>query len=168
MSKSAHNYVGVSEPANEMFGKLMSISDDLMDRYYSLLLGQTRDAAIHPMEAKKLLATKITTRYHDEALGEAARNDWETRFSKKDLAAADLPDFKLSSLPTESNLLQVCSTIYEIAFQQKKSNGELKKQFISTGAVQLNGEKLTDPQALFTASPGDIFRMSKKHSVKFK
>ena len=60
MSKSAHNYVGVSEEANEMFGKLMSISDELMDRYYTLLLGETRDPEMHPMEAKKQLAAGIT------------------------------------------------------------------------------------------------------------
>ena len=69
MSKSAHNYVGVSEPPNEMFGKLMSISDDLMDRYYLLLLGSARDEILHPMEAKKVLACRIVDRYHSENEG---------------------------------------------------------------------------------------------------
>ena len=92
MSKSYGNYVGVSDPPQEMFGKLMSISDELMDRYYLLLLGEGRDPAGHPMEAKKALAEKLTGRYHGAAAGSAARSDWDTRFSKKNLAAAELPE----------------------------------------------------------------------------
>ena len=53
MSKSLGNFVGINEPASEMFGKLMSISDDLMARYYDLLLGRTPPADVHPLEAKK-------------------------------------------------------------------------------------------------------------------
>ncbi|MEN8756435.1 MAG: tyrosine--tRNA ligase, partial [Akkermansiaceae bacterium] len=92
MSKSSHNYVGVSEAPSEMYGKLMSVSDELMDRYYLLLLGEARDVSLHPMEAKKQLAQKIVSRYHDDAAGQAARDDWDTRFSKRDLNAADLPE----------------------------------------------------------------------------
>ncbi len=69
MSKSYGNYVGVSEPPQEMFGKLMSVSDELMDRYYLLLLGETRDTSGHPMEAKKSLAGRITERYRGGAGG---------------------------------------------------------------------------------------------------
>ena len=67
MSKSYGNYVGVSDPPQEMFGKLMSVSDELMDRYYLLLLGEARDPAGHPMDAKKSLAEKLTSRYHGDA-----------------------------------------------------------------------------------------------------
>ncbi len=103
MSKSYGNYVGVSDAPQEMFGKLMSVSDDLMDRYYLLLLGETRDPAGHPMDAKKSLAEKITSRYHGEEAGPAARADWDTRFSKKDLAAAGSPgDFPQRIFPSIS------------------------------------------------------------------
>ena len=149
MSKSAHNYVGVSEPPNEMFGKLMSISDDLMDRYYLLLLGDARDEALHPMEAKKELACRIVARYHSEDEGEAARGDWETRFSKRDLNAADLPEMAVIDL--NGNVLQVVGLVFKEAFSLEKSNGELRKQFITTGAVQLDGDKLIDPMANFHA-----------------
>ncbi|MEN8773750.1 MAG: tyrosine--tRNA ligase [Akkermansiaceae bacterium] len=164
MSKSAHNYVGVSEGPNEMFGKLMSISDDLMDRYYLLLLGDARDEVIHPMEAKKELACRIVARYHSEEEGKAAREDWETRFSKRDLNAADLPEMDVSEL--SGNVLQVVSHVFKDAFGLEKSNGELRKQFITTGAVQLDGEKLTDPMADFQAEAGQILRLSKKQSVR--
>jgi tyrosyl-tRNA synthetase len=164
MSKSAHNYVGVSEPPNEMFGKLMSISDDLMDRYYLLLLGDARDESIHPMEAKKELARRIVARYHSEEEGKTAREDWETRFSKRDLNAADLPEMAAADL--SGNVLQVVSQVFKEAFSLEKSNGELRKQFITTGAVQLDGEKLTDPMAGFEAESGQILRLSKKQSVR--
>ncbi|HAE19641.1 MAG TPA: tyrosine--tRNA ligase [Verrucomicrobiales bacterium] len=164
MSKSAHNYVGVSEPPNEMFGKLMSISDDLMDRYYLLLLGDARDENLHPMEAKKELACRIVARYHSGGESKLAREDWETRFSKRDLNAADLPEMAAADL--NGNLLQVVGLVFKDAFGLEKSNGELRKQFITTGAVQLDGEKLIDPMADFGAEAGQVLRLSKKQSIR--
>ncbi|HCQ79005.1 MAG TPA: tyrosine--tRNA ligase [Verrucomicrobiales bacterium] len=164
MSKSAYNYVGVSEPPNEMFGKLMSISDDLMDRYYVLLLGDARDENLHPMEAKKELACRIVSRYHSGGESKLAREDWETRFSKRDLNAADLPEMAAADL--NGNLLQVVGLVFKDAFGLEKSNGELRKQFITTGAVQLDGEKLIDPMADFGAEAGQVLRLSKKQSIR--
>tara|TARA_B100001057_G_scaffold4196_1_gene3749 strand:+ start:699 stop:1880 length:1182 start_codon:yes stop_codon:yes gene_type:complete len=164
MSKSAHNYVGVSEPPHEMFGKLMSISDDLMDRYYLLLLGDARDGNLHPMEAKKELACRIVARYHSGGEAKLAREDWETRFSKRDLNAADLPEMAAADL--NGNLLQVVGLVFKDAFGLEKSNGELRKQFITTGAVQLDGEKLIDPMADFRAEAGQVLRLSKKQSIR--
>src|SRR5690242_2852232 len=74
MSKSLGNFVGVSEPATDMFGKLMSISDELMARYYPLLLGRTLDSTTHPLEAKKYLAAEIVATYHSR---EAAKKTVE-------------------------------------------------------------------------------------------
>jgi tyrosyl-tRNA synthetase len=167
MSKSYGNYIGVSDPPQEMFGKLMSVSDELMDRYYLLLLGETRDASGHPMDAKKTLAEKLTARYHGAAAGSAARADWDTRFSKKDLAAADLPELRLADLPAGLTVLSLSGHAFMAAFDLEKSNSELKKQFILTGSVQLNGTKLTDPNATVAIAAGDILKLSKKHAVKF-
>ncbi len=167
MSKSYGNYVGVSDAPQEMFGKLMSVSDELMDRYYTLLLGEARDPSGHPMEAKKSLAEKLTSRYHGEAAATAARADWDTRFSKKDLAAAELPEISLSDLAAETTVLALTAHAFKSAFGLEKSNGELRKQFISSGSVQLNGEKLTDPAALVSPKAGDTLKLSKKHAVRF-
>ena len=164
MSKSAHNYVGVSEEPNEMFGKLMSVSDELMDRYYLLLLGVERDAELHPMEAKKELARRIVARYHGEEAGAAAKADWDTRFSKRDIGAVDLPEVAAAKL--SGNVLEVVSGVFRDSFGLEKSNGELRKQFITTGAVQLDGEKLTDPMAAFLGEAGQVLRLSKKQSVR--
>jgi tyrosyl-tRNA synthetase len=167
MSKSYGNYIGVSDPSLEMFGKLMSVSDELMDRYYLLLLGETRDPATHPMDAKKSLAERLTSRYHGPDAGPAARADWDTRFSKKDLAAADLPELEITTLPTDLTVLSLTAHAFKTAFNLEKSNSELRKQFISSGSVQLNGQKLTDPTAPITPTPGDILKLSKKHAVRF-
>ena len=167
MSKSYGNYVGVSDAPNDMFGKLMSVSDTLMDRYYQLLLGESLDPAAHPMEAKKALAEKLSSRYHGVEAGAAARADWDTRFSKKDLAAAELPELSISDLPAALNVLSLTAHGFKAAFGLEKSNGELRKQFITTGSVQLNGEKLVDPGAIVAIKEGDVLKLSKKHAVRF-
>jgi tyrosyl-tRNA synthetase len=165
MSKSYGNYIGVSEPPQEMFGKIMSVSDELMDRYYLLLLGEKRDPSSHPMDSKKSLAEKLTARYHGAEAGAAAREDWDTRFSKKDLTAAELPEI---SVPADSTVLSLTAFAFQTAFGIEKSNGELRKQFIQSGSVQLNGEKLTDPAAAVSPEPGDVLKLSKKHAVRLK
>ena len=167
MSKSYGNYIGVSDPPQEMFGKLMSVSDELMDRYYQLLLGETRDPDGHPMDAKKALAEKLTARYHGDEAATAARADWDTRFSKKDLAAAELPELAVAGIPAGTTVLALTAHAFKAAFGLEKSNGELRKQFITAGSVQLNGEKLTDPNAAVAIAAGDVLKLSKKHAVRW-
>ena len=167
MSKSYGNYIGVSEPPQEMFGKLMSVSDELMARYYTLLLGETLDPTLHPMDAKKSLAEKLTSRYTGNAEGEAARAEWDIRFSKKNLVDADLPEISVSDLPSDLTVLSLTAHAFQSAFGMEKSNGELRKQFIISGSVQLNGEKLTDPAAQVSPNSGDTLKLSKKHAVRF-
>src|SRR6266571_2378180 len=79
MSKSLGNFVAVNEPALEIFGKLMSISDDLMARYYDLLLGRTPPAEMHPLEAKKQLAFEIVQTYHSADAAKRTLDEWNTR-----------------------------------------------------------------------------------------
>src|SRR2546430_4048098 len=93
MSKSLGNFVGVSEPAADMFGKLMSISDNLMARYYELLLGQDLPKRANPVEQKKQLAFEIVQTYHSPAAAQKTLADWNARFSEKRLDDAELPAF---------------------------------------------------------------------------
>ncbi len=97
MSKSLGNFVAVNESASDMFGKLMSISDELMARYYELLLGRASPTGMHPLEAKKQLAFEIVQTYHSSAVAQKTLDEWNTRFSKRDLEHVDLPVFS----PTE-------------------------------------------------------------------
>ncbi len=161
MSKSYKNYIGLSEPPAEIFGKAMSISDALMARYYELLLGEAVPADVHPMDAKKALASRLTARFHDAAAAAAARENWESRFSKKDLETVALPTF----LPTSNQLIAVTAQAFKDCFQLEKSNGQIKV-LAQQGSLQLNGQKLTDPQALLTLTTGDVLKLDKTHTVR--
>ncbi len=165
MSKSSHNYIGVSEPATAMVDKIMSISDELMHKYYLMLLGKKCDQTIDPREAKLELARSIATRYHNADEAEKAVQISRER-STGNIAAGAI-EVAIASLPENLTVLSLASYIFDTAFNIQKSNGELKKQCILPGAIQLNGEKLTDPNAEITLKPDDILRLSKKHAVKF-
>src|SRR5216117_2238074 len=97
MSKSLGNFVAINESASDMFGKLMSISDELMARYYELLLGKAVPVEVHPFEAKQQLAIEIVQTYHSPAVAQKTLDEWNTRFSKRDLEHADLPAFSAIS-----------------------------------------------------------------------
>jgi tyrosyl-tRNA synthetase len=162
MSKSLNNYVGVTEAPTEMFGKLMSISDALMARYYLLLLGEDLPA-IHPMEAKKELARRIVARYHSEAEAEAALVEFSTRFSKRDLDSADLPVVPVAALGVD--LLSAVVASYSTAFQITKSRGEARR-LVEQGSVQWRAEKVTDSKATPAFAPGDVLRLDKTRAVR--
>lgn len=162
MSKSLNNYVGISEAPGEMFGKLMSISDELMARYSVLLMGNEIDSSIHPMEAKKSLAVAIVSRYHsaDEAL--ASRENWEAMFSRKDLDAVELPGFEIGE---RRDLLGVVGEVYEKVFESPRSGSDVRR-LIQQGSVQLDGEKLVDPKATPEWKSGQVLKVDKKRSVR--
>jgi tyrosyl-tRNA synthetase len=164
MSKSLGNYVAVNEPASEMFGKLMSISDQLMTRYYKLLLGRMVPSEAHPVEAKKQLAFEIVRTYHTADAAQKGLEEWNTRFSKRDLKHAHLPAFS----PTERrdfSAVSVVSDIYKDVFQARKSHSEVSR-LIKQGSVELDGTKVRDPKAKMNLRPGQILRLDRKHAVR--
>jgi tyrosyl-tRNA synthetase len=162
MSKSLGNYVGVSEPPVDMFGKLMSISDVLMARYYDLLLGRDLPAGIHPMEAKKALASEIVARYHSPAAAQAALDDFNTRFSKRNLDEADLAELRLAGI--EPDILSIAEAAYNL-LGKPRSRGDIRR-LIQQGSIQVNGEKILDPKAIPSPKPGDTLRLDKTHAVR--
>ncbi len=142
MSKSLNNYVGISEQPSEMFGKLMSITDELMMRYYLLLsdlslaeIEQMKkdiaSGALHPMEAKKRLAVEIVARYWGEEAGKDARENFEKVFSNKE-NPENMPE-----LSTEGKSL--LDIIRELDFAP--SNGEARRT-AKQGGVYLNNERV--------------------------
>ena len=163
MSKSLGNYVGLAEPASEMFGKLMSISDELMARYYPLLLGKPLAPDAHPLEAKKHLAAAIVESYHSRAIADKTLEDWNARFSEKRLADADLPEFRADN----TDIVSVVVAAYATAFGTTKSRADARR-LIDQGSIQLNGEKLRDPKAVITLERGQILRLDKTHAVRIK
>jgi tyrosyl-tRNA synthetase len=164
MSKSLGNFVAIKEPASEMFGKLMSISDDLMVRYYELLLGRTPPADIHPLEAKKHLAFEIVQTYHSRAAAEKTLDEWNTRFSKRDFEHANLPEF--SATPGEgATAVVLVSKVYREVFNLEKSHSEVSR-LIKQGSVEIDGAKIRDPKATISLKPGQTLRVDRKHAVR--
>jgi tyrosyl-tRNA synthetase len=162
MSKSLGNYVGLTDEPKEMFGKLMSIADELMGKYYLLVLGEEMDATMHPMEAKKQLAAKCVGVYHGEDAAKMCREDWDIRFSKKDLAHADLPTLLLGE---RKDVLGVVQHAFQAVYNQTVSGGEVRR-LIQGGSIQLNGEKLTDPKAEPNWETGVVLKLDKKRTVR--
>ena len=164
MSKSLGNYVAVNESPAEMFGKLMSISDELMARYYELVLRRAAPRDMHPLEAKKRLAFEILETYHSSEAAKRTLDEWNTRFSKRDLAHADLPAFspaKTEELPA----VNVVSDVYRKVFQLEKSHSEVSR-LIKQGSVEIDGTKIHDPKVKVALHPGQILRLDRKHAVR--
>ena len=163
MSKSLGNYIGVAEPPVEMFGKTMSISDALMERYYQLLLGEPLPADAHPMEAKKTLAARLVARYHSEADAQAARADFEQRFSKRDHDSADLPVLDLTDV--EGDIVSVVVAAYAQAFSTVKSRSDARR-LVEGGSIQWLGDKITDAKAHPNFTVGGVLKLDKKRAVR--
>ncbi len=156
MSKSYGNYVGITEPPQEMFGKLMSISDELMWRYWELLT-DTSNAGIqamkekiaagglHPMTAKKGLATKIVADFHSEAAAKEASENWEKIFQKKEVPA-DIPQVSVSyediAAKDGGGAVKLDKLLARCGLAESVSDG-LRK--IKARAVQIDGAVKTEP-----------------------
>ena len=146
MSKSFGNVIALEDRPTDMFGKLMSISDDLMMRYYELLttanLHDVKNQ--HPMEAKKALAEQLVRQYHGEAGADEAKADFQQRFQKRDfpdepdarviLKSQDFSDSHDGSLPLVDIIMKTGLV---------PSKGEARR-LISQKAIQVNGEKMDD------------------------
>ena len=157
MSKSYGNYVGLNDEPNDMFGKLMSIPDELMPMYYELLTSENMDEikAMHPMSAKKKLAGIMVTRFHGEEAAKAALENFEKVFSKKELPT-DMPEFKAE----DGALLSAIIFAAGAAQSKNKARG-----LIEQGAVRLKGEKV--PQdGLLHFETGDVLQVGKRHFFK--
>ena len=161
MSKSLGNYVGLKEAPSEIFGKLMSISDELMARYYPLVLGRPLDSAIHPLEAKKQLAREVVGTYHSPEAAQKTLDEWNARFSEKRLGDADLPAFA----PVKSDIVSIVALAYAQSFGLKKSRADARR-LVEQGSVQLDGEKLSDPKIVIELRSDQVLRLDKTHAVR--
>ena len=141
MSKSLGNYIGLTDAPTEMFGKAMSVSDDLMARWWPLLFHEDLPAGAHPMDAKKTLGERLVARFHSAAEAQSARIEWERRFSKRDLESSDLPEIALA----DSDAVGAVVAAFAAAFGVTKSRGDARR-LVEGGSVQWRGEKVSDPQ----------------------
>jgi tyrosyl-tRNA synthetase len=164
MSKSLGNSIGVTEPAAQMFGKLMSIPDEVMPKYYDLLLSDSVAPDSHPMDAKKSLARRIVARFHSETEASSALDDFNRRFSQRDLDSADLPTFSIDA-DSPSDMVSLLVSAYAKCFQIQKSRSDARR-LVEQGSVQWRGEKLTDPKATLSNSDSGILKLDKLRAVR--
>ncbi|MDA8100634.1 MAG: tyrosine--tRNA ligase [Nitrospiraceae bacterium] len=170
MSKSLGNYIGINEPAKEIFGKVMSTTDVLMMRYYELVsavslsgLEQMKkdiaSGALHPMEAKKRLAAELTDRFCGAGEGEKARLEFEKVFSKK-----DLPDeIPVAEIAWEGDMMKLVKIM---ALAKVASSNSEAKRLIQQGGVEVDQQPVKDVDAAYPAAGSFILRVGKKRFVK--
>ena len=153
MSKSFGNYIALEDPPEEMFGKLMSISDTLMWRYYELLTTEDVSAikATHPMEAKLNLASTIVARYHSPSAAADARAEFRQKFSEREFPVESAERTVLSAEP-----MPLVAVITKAGLAPSKTEA---RRLIAQGGVELDGEKVTDGDRILPAEPGREYRL---------
>ena len=160
MSKSLGNYVALNDSPADMFGKLMSISDELMARYYLLLLSRKVPKNEHALEAKKQLAAEIVATYHSREAANKAKEEWTTRFSEKRLSETELPVLAAQSGDVVTIVVKAFA-----ACAITKSRAEASR-LIKQGSIQLDGAKLRNPTEQIKLSANQILRLDKTHAVR--
>ncbi len=165
MSKSLGNYIGIAEPANEIFGKIMSVSDTLMWRYFELLslrpvaeIEQFKaDVAggRNPRDIKVLLAQELVARYHSQAAAEAALADFEARFSKNAIPD-EMPEFTLAA---EAGGLPIARVLKEAQLVASTSEA---LRMIAQGGVKADGEKIDDKSAVLAQGATVVLQVGKR------
>jgi tyrosyl-tRNA synthetase len=169
MSKSLNNYVGIDDPPDAMFGKLMSISDDLMWRYFELLsfrsiveIGRLRkeiDAGRNPKEAKIELAKEIVARFHGNAAATTADEAFNRRFGRGELPE-EIP--QASRLAGQAGLV-LANLLHDLDLTVSTSEAH---RMVKQGAVRLDGEKVTDSRQLLIGGQSVVIQVGKRRIVR--
>ncbi len=165
MSKSLGNSVGITERPEDMFGKVMSVSDPLMLRYYRLLTDVPQDeiaaiesGEVHPMEAKKRLATVIVAEYHGAAAARAAREYFESKFQRREIPES-APVYRLAEP------LWICELMKQLRFAASTSEA---RRLIGQGAVRVDGRVVTDVQFRFVPGEHTVLEVGKRRVARIE
>jgi len=171
MSKSLGNYIGIEDPGDEMFGKIMSISDDLMWRYYELLSLETgirelaelqasaRRGELNPRDAKIRLGVEIVSRFHSRSEAQAAAQNFRNRFQQGNLPK-DLETVSISTPPDGIQIGQLLKSL-----QLTASTSEALRM-IHQGAVRLDGERVSDPKLVLSAGTEAVVQVGKRRLAR--
>lgn len=178
MSKSLGNYVSIEEPPREIFGKVMSIPDDLIYTYYELTTDVSLDDLerikkdlsrkdLNPMVIKKELGRKLVDMYHAEGSGQQAQDEFERVFSQKQLPD-NIPELTGEDLlKLELNPQQIYLVHLITKSKMSKSNGEARK-LIKAGAVTIDEQKITDPDYEFELNAEMVLKVGKRRFLRLK
>ncbi len=169
MSKSLNNYIGITDAPNDMFGKVMSISDDLMWRYYELLSFKPIDviqgykdkiaAGANPRDVKIDLAKELIERFHDTAAAEAAHQEFINRFQKGAMPD-DMPE---KDVVTEGGEIAIANLLKEVGLVASTSEA---MRMIKQGAAKIDGEKITDNKLVVNAGTSAVYQVGKRKFAK--
>jgi len=169
MSKSLGNYIGITDTPNDMFGKVMSISDELMWRYYQLLSFKPLEeiegykaqveAGANPRDIKIELAKELIARFHDQAAAEAAHQEFINRFQKGALPD-DLPELELTA---EGGEIAIANLLKEAGLVASTSEA---MRMIKQGAVKIDGEKVADNKLMLAAGSEAVYQVGKRKFAK--
>ncbi len=169
MSKSLGNYVGITDKPNDMYGKIMSISDELMWRYYELLSDlseeeinrmkrEVEEGKLHPKKAKEMLAFEITKRFHNEILAKQAAKHFDEMFKKKDVPE----DIETIEYNLDESDIWIAHLLKNIGFVKSTSEA---RRMIKSNAVSINSEKVKD-ENLRLKKGEYVIRVGKKKIAK--
>ena len=175
MSKSLGNYIGIDEPAYEMYGKTMSIPDELMMMYFELITDlpiaelrameqQMQKGELHPMEAKRLLAREIVARFHSAAAAQEAEAEFDRVF-KENQIPDDIPEVLLTQEDLEDGRIWLVRLLVKAGLV--KSNGEGRRS-IQQGGVRINGEVVDDVDLDWEAEPGAVIQIGKRRFARVR
>lgn len=175
MSKSLGNYIGIDEEPNEIYGKAMSVPDELMLKYYELAtdisneeLLQLRDAmtqgTVHPRDAKMRLAHTFVRMYHGEQAANEAQQHFVTVFQQRALPD-DIEEVLLSSNALEDGKIRIARLLVTLGLQS--SNSEARRS-VQQGAVKVNEQKIVDPNEELTPVGGEIVQVGKRKFARIK
>jgi len=169
MSKSLNNYIGISEAPDEMFGKLMSISDELMWRYFELLSFRSMNeiegfkqeiaAGKNPRDIKFLLGEEIVARFHDGAAAKQARENFIARFQQGAMPE-DMPE---TTLPAPEGRLPIANVLKEAGLTSSTSEA---LRMIRQGGVKIDGEKVTDTKQEIASGTTHIYQVGKRRFAR--
>ena len=171
MSKSLNNYIGIADPADDMFGKLMSISDELMWRYFELLSFRPMteinawrldcENGANPRNYKVKLAQEIIERFHDAAAAEKALENFEARFQR-----GAIPDeMDELTLSTEGSGYSIANLLKDAGLASSTSEAI---RMINQGAVKISGEKVTDTKLEIAVATENVFQVGKRKFARVK
>ncbi len=171
MSKSLGNYIGVTDAPADMYGKVMSIPDDLMRKYFELLTSvpvEEINALLaddaHPRDAKDRLAREIVTTYHDEAAAEAAAEEFRRVF-KQGAMPEDIPVVEISADKLTDGKLWVAKLLVELGLTT--SNGEARR-LVKQGGVRIDGDRMDDVGVDVTVADGMIVQVGRRKFAQVK
>ncbi|MBI3615310.1 MAG: tyrosine--tRNA ligase [Candidatus Omnitrophica bacterium] len=166
MSKSFKNAIGITEPADQIYGKVMSVPDSLMLRYYELLTEEDLAAVkgMHPMQAKERLAFLLTAQFHGKEAAQGAQDQFTKVFRQRE-QPAEVPEFKIPDSFIKDGKVWIVALMVEAGLAPSKAQA---RRLIQQGGVDLDGKKLTDPEISLGIKPGSVLKVGKRHFLKLR